>query len=297
MISSRRLRLFPLNAFLSALMLCPAPLRGENPDYQRYDLKRESSELTLEGSFRYWTQETNEHDTHTLRFGAKAEFAFKTNHSVTLSLPYTLSAYNNPDARQTLFYSFGDISAGYEYLKQFGHINLFAGPTVTIPLTETNEYALREGVFSAGEGRYTAGANVSVTGIRDPVVWNIGFQYLVGLPKKERFYTSWEPGNMQVSAGFSHLINYRFGFSAGLTQRLSLPAIQGDHFDPAGVSVSTATKGEFLILFEKNYVQVSVETTLYPLNQPFIIGLVYGHKFELSPKKNAKEPAPSATPL
>jgi hypothetical protein len=87
----------------------------------------------------------------------------------------------------------------------------------------------------AGDGRYSIGAGVSVTGIRDPVVWNAGFQYTVGLPKQERVYRSWQPGNIQLSAGFSDLLNYRFGFSFALTQQIGLPAIMGDHIDPAGV--------------------------------------------------------------
>ena len=48
-----------------------------------------------------------------------------------------------------------------------------------------------------------AGARVSMTGIRDPIVWNGDGQYLLGLPKAERFYPSWQPGNIQVSAGFT----------------------------------------------------------------------------------------------
>lgn len=276
-------------ALLLMALTVSATTWAADPDYQRYDLVRESSELTLEGSFHYWTQNTGDHDLHTMRFGIQAEYTFKTNHSLTLALPYTLVGYANPDARQQTLYSFGDINISYEYLKQFTHINLFVGPLFTIPLVETNSYAAREGVFSASVGRYTAGLSGSVTGIRDPIVWNVELQYMIGLPKEEQFYTSWQPGIIQVSGGFSDLVNHRFGFALGLTQRLNLPARLDDHWDPAGVTVSTLAKGEFFILFEKDYFRVSVETNLYPLNQPFVIGLVYGHKFDLSPQKPVKE--------
>lgn len=281
----------PAPGLLFFLFFISAGLWAADPDYQRYDLVRESSELTAESSFHYWTEDLDGRNLHNLRFGAKLEYAFKTHHSVTLKLPYTLALLQNPEARQTVFYSFGDISLSYEYLKQFNHINLFAGPLAAIPLAENNEYARREGVFSASAGRYTLGASVSLTGIRDPVVWNAGFQYLVGLPKQERFYTSWQPGLIQFSAGFSDLINHRFGFALGITQQINLPAILGDRWDPAGVSVSTGGKGEFFILFEKDYVRFSVETSLYPLSKPFMLGLVYGHKFDLSAKKPAKDTA------
>ena len=129
------------------------------------------------------------------------------------------------------------------------------------------------------------GARVSMTGIRDPIVWNGDGQYLLGLPKAERFYPSWQQGNIQVSAGFSHLVNQRFGFAVALTQVVKLPARLGGQWDLAGVSVSTLGKGEFFILFEDDYVRLSVETKLYPINQPGIIGLVYRHRFDLSKKR------------
>ncbi|MDR2476456.1 MAG: hypothetical protein LBD18_01550 [Treponema sp.] len=46
----------------------------------------------------------------------------------------------------------------------------------------------------------------------------------------------------------------------------------------------SSAKGELMILFEKDTVRLSVETSLYPLNRPFLLGLVYGHKFDLSAK-------------
>jgi hypothetical protein len=64
---------------LAAVFIGTTAWAGD-PDYQRYDLVREASELTLEALFHYWTQETGTHDLHSLRFGAMAEYIF-------LSLP------------------------------------------------------------------------------------------------------------------------------------------------------------------------------------------------------------------
>ncbi|MDR2476454.1 MAG: hypothetical protein LBD18_01540 [Treponema sp.] len=120
-------------ALLSWLgLLAGAALWAADPDYQRYDLVREPSELLVEGSFHYWAEETDARDFHTLLLGVSAEYSFKTSHSVSFSLPYTLGLYNNPDSRQKEYYSFGDLRLSYEYLKRFNHINLFFGPLVTI---------------------------------------------------------------------------------------------------------------------------------------------------------------------
>jgi hypothetical protein len=155
---------------------------------------------------------------------------------------------------------------------------------LNIPLAEASEYAAREGVYSASTGRYSAGVGIEITGIRDPVVWNAGFAYDVGLPKKERFYTTVEPGDIQLTVGFSDLFNERFGFSVGFTQHIKLPALYDGIGDVEDLRVSTLGQGEFLVLFEKDYIRFSLEATLYPLNNPFVLGITYGHQFDLNKK-------------
>jgi hypothetical protein len=114
-------------------------------------------------------------------------------------------------------------------------------------------------------------------------VWNAGFLWDVGLPKTERFVTSWQPGNIQISAGFSDLFNERFGFSITLAQRIDLPQVNNGKWRTEDLSASAVGQGEFFILFEKDYVRVSLEAGLYPLDRPFVLGFVYGHQFDLSP--------------
>jgi hypothetical protein len=263
-------------------LLTVATLYGQETDYQRYDLVQKKSEIVLEGSVKTWTETINGLSLYTLNVGLQGEYTFLTNHTVTVKLPYTLAWYNNPENRTPWLYSFGDMGFTYEYLKQFGHINLFMGPRFSIPLAEASEYAVREGVYTASSGRYSVGAGIAVTGIRDPVVWNAGLTYDVGLPKEERFYTTLEPGNIQITAGFSDLFNERFGFSVGITQHIKLPVLYDGKGKLEDLRVATIGQGEFLVLFEKDYIRFSFEAPLYPLNNPFILGITYGHQFDLS---------------
>jgi hypothetical protein len=71
-------------------------------------------------------------------------------------------------------------------------------PNFYLLLNILAKYLSREGILTAGAGRFTAG--VLATGIMDPVVWNLGLSYDIGLPKQERFATSWIPGAIQLSA-------------------------------------------------------------------------------------------------
>jgi hypothetical protein len=261
-----------------------ASLYGEETDFQRYDPERKQSEIILEGSVKSWTETANGYAMYSTNVGFLGEYTFLTRHTVTVNLPYTFAWYNNPDSRTPWLYSFGDMGFTYNYLKQFGHINLFMGPRLSIPLAEASEYAAREGVYSASSGRYSLGAEISVTGVRDPVVWNAGLAYDVGLPKKERFYTTLEPGNIQITAGFSDLFNERFGFSVGFAQYIKLPVLYNGKGKPEDLRLTTVGKAEFLVLFEKNYMRFALEATLYPLNSPFVLGFIYGHQFDMSKK-------------
>jgi hypothetical protein len=152
-------------------------------------------------------------------------------------------------------------------------------------LSENNEYATREGVLAAGSGRVTAGFSVTATGIMDPIVWNLGLRYDAGLPKQERFYTSWLPGTIQLSASLSDLVNERFGFAAGMYQQLDLPAVKNGVPDKGGLSVASFFRLEVFILFEKDYVRISMDTYAYPLNQPVVFGVMYGHQFKQTDKQ------------
>jgi hypothetical protein len=264
-------------------------LAAQDTGYQRYDPTRKKYTLTVEGSLNTWLENINGFDLFSTRAELKTEYVFLMNHTVTLNLPYTINLYNNPDSPAPWLYSFGNMGVSYEYLKKFGHISLFFGPRFGIPLYQANDYMSREGIYAPGDGRYSTGFSVSATGIQDPVVWNAGFLWDVGLPKTERFFTSWQPGNIQISTGFSDLFNERFGFSLGFTQLVSLPQINGRKWKTEGLSAATVGEGEFLILFEKDYVRVSLEATLYPLDRPFVLGLVYGHQFDLTMQRN-KQP-------
>lgn len=210
----------------------------------------------------------------------RGEYTFLTNHTVSVHAPYTFGWHNWRESRNPALYSFGDMRVSYEYLKQSGHINVFFGPHFTVPLYEADEYAAREGVYAGGDGRYKAGFSVSVTGMRDPVVWNAGLSYDVGLPKRERFYTSVAPGNIQVSGGFSDLLNERFGFSFAFVQAVILPPVKDGAWKRDDTTVSTAGTGEFFMLFEKDYVRFSVEIPLYPWGGAVVAGITYGHRFD-----------------
>jgi hypothetical protein len=259
------------------------PLFSQENDYQRNSLVREDSELTVETDLRIWQEDINPAKLYNINLSAGIEYTILS-HSIKASLPYTFSLLDNNNALNRLYNRMGDINISYEYLKQLSNLNLFLGSHMGIPLAVSNEYAAREGVYSSSEGRYEIGGSFSLTGIRDPVVWNTGLRYTLGLPKKERYRTTWRPGTIQASAGISDLFNDRFGISIGISETLIMPRMIGTSVEPDGFSMLTSLKLQALVLFEHDYLNFLVEGSVYPLYQPVVIGVTYGHNFKVVSK-------------
>jgi hypothetical protein len=268
---------FIIFSFAAALLF------SQETDYQRNSLVREDSELTVETGFKMWQEDINQAGLYNINLNAGIEYTL-VYHSIKASLPYTVSLLDNSKALNKFYYRMGDISISYEYLKQLSNLNLFFGSHMGIPLAVSNEYAAREAVYSGSEGRYEIGCSFSLTGIRDPVVWNAGLRYTLGLPKKEQYSTTWRPGTIQASAGISDLFNDRFGVSIEMSETFILPRMIGVSAEPNGFSMFTGLKLETIVLFEHDYMRFSVEGNVYPLHQPVVVGILYGHSFELPNK-------------
>ncbi|MDR1095818.1 MAG: hypothetical protein LBL31_05470 [Spirochaetaceae bacterium] len=70
----------------------------------------------------------------------------------------------------------------------------------------------------------------------------------------------------------------------GITQYIKLPVLYDGKGKPEDLRFTTAGKGEFLVLFEKDYMRFTLEATLFPLNSPFVLGFTYGRQFDLNKK-------------
>lgn len=252
---------------------------AEEGEFQRLELLRDKNQLTLEGFFSYYAQNVSDFDLYAFRPQFAVEYTLK-NHGFRADLPYALAAYNNQEARRQLYYGFEDLALSYEYLKQINHLNLFFGGFWNIPLSENNEYISREGILPTGSGRHNLGLTFSVTGIKDPVVWSASFRYGVGLPKEERHYWTWEPGNMQANVGMTAMFNETFGFSLNLIQSVSLPPLKDGRAEREELRTSTVFRPAFMILSEDWYVRINLDIPAYPIPSPFVLTVLYGYSFE-----------------
>jgi hypothetical protein len=243
-------------------------------------LSFEEFELRIEAQLKYWFEDIADKTLYSIMPLISTEFNFLKHHSIKASAAYTFSFYDNHEARQNIFYAPNDISLSYEYIKQIGHYNFYFGPQFSMPLGITNEYSLREGILITGAGRYMAGGTFAVTGVRDPVVWSGEIKYDIGLPKQERYGTTWLPGIIQVTFGVTDLLNDMFGFSLGLQQQVILPKILNGASVPDSLTFASNCQLEIFVLFERYYLRAAFTASAYPLNRPHIFTVTYGHVFK-----------------
>jgi len=124
------------------------------------------------------------------------------------------------------------------------------------------------------------GGTFAITGVRDPVVWYGEIKYDVGLPKNERYGTTWLPGIIQVTLGITDLVNEMFGFSLGLQQQVVLPKMLNGASVPDSLTYTCNVQLEIFVLFERDYFRTAITASAYPLNKPNIFTITYGHVFK-----------------
>jgi hypothetical protein len=261
--------------FLSIFLISVVSI-ANGEAFQRYEIKRNAEQVLLEGELRYYALSLYEYEAYTLRPQIGVEYTTN-QHSFKVVLPYALTIYNNPQVEKRTYYGFEDIFLSYDYMKKVHNINFFFGGFWGIPLPQE-----KENLFTFGSGRHNVGLKFSLTGVRDPVVWNIGAQYGIGLPKDEGNYSSWDPGNIQVNMGITTLFNERFGLSLNLYQTVILPRVNNGNMKVEDLKVAILLLPEVLLMNENWYMRIGFDIYGYPMNIPVTVTITYGYTFDIS---------------
>lgn len=135
------------------------------------------------------------------------------------------------DVREPAVAGLGDIEVSAGWTGRLADTRVSASLQLSAPTGEWNPYAAAEGMLLAGSGRWSTGAAFSVSKILDPVVLGARFSYDVGLPRVERFSTTWRPGDMSLSLNVTEVLNDSVGYTLKATQSASLPEIRDGAYD------------------------------------------------------------------
>jgi hypothetical protein len=169
------------------------------------------------------------------------------------------------------------VRVSYDYLKQIGQLNLFLGGFGSIAIPEYEEEIVR---------RHNVGLRVGLSGVKDPIVWNTGLEYAVGLPKEERGVQTWEPGNMQGNVGIISLFNSTFGFGLSFIQSVRLAPFRGSDRNREETRTASVFRPEVLIIPHDNwYVRFNIDIYAYPITSPAVFTVLLGVNADFPKKK------------
>ena len=117
----------------------------------------------------------------------------------------------------------GDLEVSAGWTGRVADTRVSASLRATAPTGQWSDYASAEGILAPGSGRWSVGTALSASVILDPVVLGAAFAYDVGLPRAERFATTWRPGDMSLSLSVTEVLNDKVGYTLKAMQSASLP--------------------------------------------------------------------------
>ncbi len=150
--------------------------------------------------------------------------------TTSLYVPVLTQFTIGDDARKAVMAGVGDLELAAGWTGRIADMRVSASLKVAAPTGQWSDYAMAEGILAPGSGRWSIGTALSASMILDPVVLGATFAYDIGLPRTERFSTSWRPGNMSLSLSVTEVLNDAVGYTLKAVQSASLPEQRDDGY-------------------------------------------------------------------
>ncbi len=145
--------------------------------------------------------------------------------TASLYIPLSCRLIIGQDVKKLFMTGLGDIELSAGWTGRIADTRVSASLRASAPTGQWSDYASAEGFLAPGYGRWTIGGALSASRILDPVVLGAAFSYDVGLPRADRFSTTWRPGDMSLSLSVTEVLNDAVGYTLKATQNAELPEI------------------------------------------------------------------------
>ncbi|MFP4363587.1 MAG: hypothetical protein ACLFR1_06930 [Spirochaetia bacterium] len=232
---------FILLFFLS--MSISAVLFAQTTEHQRIGVEEENRfELDLEADTDLVYSEFSQYPRYNLGQSFSVTFQYNSTWFLGCTFPLEFQLVSSREARVPLLWAFGDPSISLGWSERFGDTRMSLSGRARFPLSEWNHYAEAEGYLVPGSGRFFLGISAGVSRILDPVLIRGDLAYDIGLPRKERFGTSWVPGIIALAASVTEVLNDSIGYTISLRQGITFPSVTNGNWKIDDLSY-TATAG------------------------------------------------------
>lgn len=193
-------------------------------EYQRIanEEKKEHC-ISLGGNLSFFTTASEYGNNYFLDSGFSMSYTYKNFLYGDFSLPFTTNVvFTSPTIPKTNWGG-SDPTISFGYLTRIEDMKLRFQASYTYPLGIWNFYEVQQKRIESGSGYHRIGVTGSLSKIIDPVILNTTLNYSIGLPRKERFGYSFQPGTFAISFNFVEIMNDVVGLSLSFSNSLTLP--------------------------------------------------------------------------
>lgn len=226
-------RLHPNIAIIAALLsLLSIPTWAQISTHQRIGVERKTDwELGFELGSAMTHDAYDSIDYLSVDSYASVDLLVLKRWTASVYVPVSTQFAIGDDARKAVMAGVGDLELAAGWTGRIADTRVSASLQVAAPTGQWSDYAMAEGVLVTGSGRWSIGTALSASMILDPVVLGATFAYDVGLPRTERFSTSWRPGDMSLSLSITEVLNDRVGYSLKAVQSAALPELHDGSYN------------------------------------------------------------------
>ncbi len=267
-------------------LLCSITLFGQTSEHQRLGVERKTIwELGIEAGSSVSNDSYMESDYFSLNPYTSLDILIERAWSISVQMPFVSELVLEHNSKRPAAIVIGDLSASIGWTGKVGDFRLRGGLSSDIPTGDWNPYTTREGILTGGSGRWTIGANVSISRILDPVVIGSVFSYNVGLPRVERFVTTIRPGDMNLQLFISEVLNDRIGYTIRIIQGFCLSELRNNQWNMNGFAYSLSGGGEVWFSTGDFSLRLGVSKNLTKIEIPASISLSVGYSIKSEKKK------------
>lgn len=258
---------------ITAMLVLAVNVHSQVSDHQRIGVEKETHwSVGMDVSSSLTTYETQAGTLYDLDEQVSMDFVLQKTWSFSATVPMRVNVlydlYKTP-----LSMDIGDIDVSLGYTGRIKDIRCSLRTSILLPTG--NAYAIPEGAMVTGGGRWCLGVNASASFILDPVLLGIGFGYQLGLPRKERFGSSWNPGDFTIGLSVAEVLNDAMGYSLRLTQTLSIPTSHEGVSLGKGLDYQAGGAVEFFFSKKNWSVRVGFSKSITSILQPASVSLSY----------------------
>jgi hypothetical protein len=239
-------------------------------NYQNIFMETEDEDLIVETGLDYFAFSEHENE-YVVSPSINIGYVFNQNNKINLGLPYFLSS-----THENSFDYSSELDLSYKNTKRLNAFNLFAGSSLGVPISKSNDFSVRDAINAQGEGIFDIGGFMGITTVTSsetlPIFFNLTIKYDTGLQIEGS--QIWWPGIIHLRPGFL-LGGSKVKLVAAVSWKFLFPEADAN----GGFTLKVISHTTFIFLPNRdNYFLFTFDQFENKKRMSASMGFIYGHK-------------------